>query len=49
MTPGADGIAAEVRDAQGRVLVRLEGYRTIELPGVLDGDALAPIRAAMQE
>ena len=27
--------------------VRLEGYRTIELPGGLDADALAPIRAAM--
>jgi len=49
VTPGADGIAAEVRDPQGRVLVRLEGYRTIELPGVLDGDALAPISAAMEE
>jgi hypothetical protein len=29
------------------VRVRLEGYRTIELPGLLDPDALAPIRAAM--
>jgi hypothetical protein len=29
------------------VRVRLEGYRTIELPGGLDADALAPIRAAM--
>ena len=27
--------------------VRLEGYRTIELPGGVDADALAPIRAAM--
>jgi hypothetical protein len=43
-----DGVDAEVVDAAGRVRVRLEGYRTIELPGGVDEDALAPIRAAME-
>ena len=42
-------VDADVVDATGRVRVRLEGYRTIELPGALDADALAPIRSAMQE
>ena len=41
------GVDAEVVDEAGRVRVRLEGYRTIELPGGFDDDALAPIRAAM--
>ena len=43
-----DGVDAEVVDEAGRVRVRLEGYRTIELPGGVDEDALAPIRAAME-
>jgi len=41
------GVDAEVVDESGRVRVRLEGYRTIELPGGIDADALAPIRVAM--
>ena len=41
------GMDAEIVDDSGRVRVRLEGYRTIELPGELAADALAPIRAAM--
>ncbi len=41
------GVDAEVVDEAGRVRVRLEGYRTIELPGGLDAEALAPIRTAM--
>jgi acyl transferase domain-containing protein/NAD(P)-dependent dehydrogenase (short-subunit alcohol dehydrogenase family)/acyl carrier protein len=44
---GGDAVDAEVVDESGRVRVRLEGYRTIELPGGVDADALAPIRAAM--
>jgi Polyketide synthase dehydratase len=44
----ADGVDAEVVDETGRVRVRLEGYHTIELPGGIDEDALAPIRAAME-
>jgi KR domain-containing protein/polyketide synthase-like dehydratase family protein/polyketide synthase family protein len=38
---------ADVVDEQGRVVVRLEGYRTIELPGLIDPAALAPLKAAM--
>jgi hypothetical protein len=41
------GVDAEVVDATGRIRVRLEGYRTIELPGGVDDAVLAPIRAAM--
>jgi Polyketide synthase dehydratase len=44
---GGDGTDADVIDEAGRVRVRLEGYRTIELPGGVDPDALAPIRTAM--
>jgi NAD(P)-dependent dehydrogenase (short-subunit alcohol dehydrogenase family) len=42
-----DVVDAEVMDETGRVRVRLEGYRTIALPGGLDPEALDPIRAAM--
>ena len=35
-------------DENGRVRMRLEGYRTVELPGGLDPEALDPIRAAME-
>ena len=49
MTPRDGGADAEVVDAGGRVRVRLEGYRTIELPGGMDGDALAPLRDAMAD
>jgi NAD(P)-dependent dehydrogenase (short-subunit alcohol dehydrogenase family) len=41
------GVDAEVVGADGHVRLRLEGYRTIELPGALDDAAVAPIRAAM--
>ena len=44
---GGEGVDAEVVDEDGRVRVRLEGYRTIELPGGVDAEALAPLRAAM--
>jgi NAD(P)-dependent dehydrogenase (short-subunit alcohol dehydrogenase family) len=44
---GGDGADADVIDEAGRVRVRLEGYRTIELPGGVEPDALAPIRTAM--
>jgi NADP-dependent 3-hydroxy acid dehydrogenase YdfG len=46
--PDGDGVDAEVVDSTGRVRVRLEGYRTVELPGGVDEDVLAPIRAAME-
>jgi hypothetical protein len=41
------GVDAEVIDEAGRVRVRLEGYRTSEVPGELEAAALAPIRSAM--
>ncbi|HYF24765.1 MAG TPA: SDR family NAD(P)-dependent oxidoreductase, partial [Baekduia sp.] len=48
--PRADGTGADalVVDETGRARIRLEGYRTIELPGGLDADALAPLRTAMK-
>jgi hypothetical protein len=39
---------ARVVDERGRARVLLEGYRTIELPGRLDNEALEPIRSAMR-
>jgi hypothetical protein len=47
VTPGAGGMDAEVVDGDGHVRLRLEGYRTTEMPGGLDDAALAPIRRAM--
>ena len=49
VTPRDGGADADVVDEDGRVRVRLEGYRTIELPGGLDADALAPLRDAMAD
>jgi NAD(P)-dependent dehydrogenase (short-subunit alcohol dehydrogenase family) len=42
-----DGVDAEVVDGSGHVQVRLEGYRTIELPGQTGEDVLEPLRTAM--
>jgi hypothetical protein len=39
---------ADVVDADGRVRLRLEGYRTTPLPDAPDDEALAPIRSAMR-
>ena len=47
VTPRDGAVDAEVVDADGRVRVRLEGYRTIALPGGPDDAQIAPIRAAM--
>jgi hypothetical protein len=48
VTPRGDGCSdADVVDEAGRVRLRMEGYRTIELPGEVDERKLAPIRAAM--
>ncbi len=47
VSPHAGGADAEVVDEHGKVRVRLEGYRTIELPGAVQDEALAPIRDAM--
>jgi hypothetical protein len=42
-------VDAEVVDKSGHVRVRLEGYRTIELPGEIGAEFLAPIRSAMKQ
>ncbi len=43
VTPRDGGADAEIIDEGGRVRVKLEGYRTIVLPGELEAEALAPI------
>jgi hypothetical protein len=47
VTPRDGGIDADVVDQSGRVRLRLEGYRTSEVPGDLEAEAVAPIRSAM--
>jgi NAD(P)-dependent dehydrogenase (short-subunit alcohol dehydrogenase family) len=48
VTPREGGGAdAEIIDEGGRVRVKLEGYRTIALPGELPADALAPIQSGL--
>jgi hypothetical protein len=43
-SPGFD---AHLLDADGRVLLELSGYHTVELPGGVDRDHLAPLTAAL--
>jgi hypothetical protein len=46
--PVADGVFdCEVLDGEGRVLVRLQGYRTVPLPAPLPEDIRAPLRDVM--
>jgi acyl transferase domain-containing protein/acyl carrier protein len=45
--PDEAAVDAEVVDSEGRVRLRLEGYRTTALPGAVDAQALIPIRAAL--
>ena len=40
------GVDAQIVDDGGRVWLRLEGYRTSQVPGDLPAEALAPIRSA---
>ena len=41
-----DGVFdVQVADAQGRLVLALEGYRTAALPGAVRGDAFAPLKA----
>ncbi len=49
VTPRENGVGvdADVVDQTGRVRMRLEGYRTSEVPGALEPTAVAPIRSAM--
>ena len=42
------GFDAEVVDGEGRVVLRLRGYRTVVLPSPVEADKLAPLTAAMQ-
>ena len=49
VTPREHGVDAEIVDGDGRVRLRIEGYRTSEMPGELPAEALAPIRDAMGE
>jgi hypothetical protein len=45
--PGDDGASAVVVDSEGKVRLRLTGYRTIAVPGGVDQVALDPLRQAM--
>ena len=46
--PASDGsYDCRVVDSAGDVLIHLDGYRVVPLPGVLSGDLAEPIRAAM--
>ncbi|MGI9646172.1 MAG: SDR family NAD(P)-dependent oxidoreductase, partial [Ilumatobacteraceae bacterium] len=48
VTPGDDGaFDATVVSDGGEVLLRLEGYRTVRLPGALSDEQVAPLRQAM--
>ncbi|MGA2014444.1 MAG: SDR family NAD(P)-dependent oxidoreductase, partial [Solirubrobacteraceae bacterium] len=49
VTPRDGAVDADVVDQSGHVRMRLEGYRTSELPGELDANALASIRTAMND
>jgi len=49
VTPRDGAVDIDVVDQTGRVRMRLEGYRTSELPGELDAGALASIRTAMND
>jgi hypothetical protein len=47
--PNGDRYDCAVVDEHGTVLVYVEGYRTIALPGRLADDARGPVAAAMAE
>jgi hypothetical protein len=38
-----------VLDPTGRVVIRLEGYRTMPMPGALPDEVRAPLQAAMRD
>jgi len=44
---GSPGFDARLVDAAGRVLLKLSGYHTVELPGGVDREDLAPLTAAL--
>jgi hypothetical protein len=45
--PTDGGFDGRVVDEAGSVLVAVEGYRTVELPGALDAARQAPLAEAM--
>jgi NAD(P)-dependent dehydrogenase (short-subunit alcohol dehydrogenase family) len=47
--PVDGGFDGEVVDESGRIFLRLEGYRTIELPAQVDAELLEPLRRALGE
>ncbi len=48
ITPdGSGGFDAAVVDEAGSVLLEMEGYRTVQLPGTLDESVVAPFRRGM--
>ncbi len=49
VTPTADGADAVVVGPEGRVWLRLEGYRTVALPGAVDDAVVAPLRPAVAD
>ena len=47
-TPGTQGVFdCQVLDQDGRVLLRLDGYRTVPMPGPLAEEVRAPLRAVL--
>jgi hypothetical protein len=48
ITPESDdSFDARVVDAEGNVLLTLQGYRTMELPETIDAELLKPLQEAM--
>ena len=47
-TPGTDGVFdCQVLDPDGRVMLRLDGYHTVPMPGPLTDEVRAPLRAVL--
>jgi hypothetical protein len=45
---GGEGVFdCEVLDPDGRVLLRLDGYHTVPMPGPLTDDVRAPLRTVL--
>jgi NAD(P)-dependent dehydrogenase (short-subunit alcohol dehydrogenase family) len=47
--PSSGGFDCAVVDGTGDVVVRVDGYRTVELPGGITDEARAPLAAAMHD
>ena len=46
-SPGSDGYVCTVVDADGEVILRLDGYRTVALPDAIATNVLRPIQSGM--